>query len=304
MKKEILTITSNCDGLDLSVAVIAPEDNVKGIVQFSHGMAEHKERYFGFMEWLAERGYATIINDHRGHGASVKNSDDLGYFYDETGTYVVEDLHQLTVYMKDRFPGVPVYLFGHSMGSIITRMYLKQYDGEITKMIACGAPGKNPLAGIAKVLVAVLTKLKGAKHRSQLMFNLSLGGYSKAVPNAKTPCDWLSVNEENVQEYIADPLSGFNFTLNGYKNLVGLLAGIFEETGWGVTNPDLPIFFVAGSDDPATGGIESWHNSISFLQEVGYTDVTGKLYEGLRHEILLEKDKDIVYQDVLEFIEA
>ena len=97
MKKELLFVNSNCDNLPLSVAIFEPEGEVKGIVQFSHGMAEHKERYFGFMEYLAERGYASIINDHRGHGGSVKCEDDLGYFYDETATYVVEDVHQLTL---------------------------------------------------------------------------------------------------------------------------------------------------------------------------------------------------------------
>ena len=303
MKREQLTIYSLCDDLPLSVAVFVPEGDVKGVVQFSHGMAEHKERYYEFMEWLAERGYASIINDHRGHGASVKNSEDLGYFYDETTTYIVEDVHQLTVYSKERFPGVPVYLFGHSMGSIITRMYLKKYDGEISKMIACGAPGKNPLAGVAKFLVTTLTKLKGDKHRSQMMFNLSLGGYAKAVPDAKTPCDWLSANGENVKTYIDDPLCGFNFTLNGYKNLVGLLAGIFEEKGWGLSNPDLPILFIAGSDDPATGGTEVWKDSLAFMKKIGYKNVSGKLYEGLRHEILLEREREAVYKDVLAFME-
>jgi len=303
MKREILTINSNCDNLPLSVAIFAPEGEVKGVVQFAHGMAEHKERYFGFMEYLAENGYASIINDHRGHGASVKDPEDLGYFYDETTTYIVKDVHQLTLYIKERYPNVPVCLFGHSMGSIVAREYLKLYDRDIDKLVLCGAPGRNPASGIAKILIKLETARKGNRHRSEMMYNLSVGGYAKAVPNAETECDWLSVNKENVKAYIEDPLCGFKFTLNGYKNLLGLLAGIFEEKDWLAANKDIPIIFIAGSEDPVIGKESTWLGSQNFLIKSGYKNVTGKLYKGLRHEILLEDSKEEVYKDVLEFLE-
>lgn len=303
MKRELLIINSNCDNLPLSVAVFQPDGEVKGVVQFSHGMAEHKERYFGFMEYLAEAGYASVINDHRGHGASVLNSEDLGYFYDDTVTYVVKDIVQITKYAKERFPGVPICLFGHSMGSIIAREYLKLNDNEIDKLVLSGAPGSNPVAGIAKLLIKMQTKKHGDRYRSPLMYNLSIGGYAKAVANAKTECDWLSINEENVEAYIKDPLCGFNFTLNGYKNLIGLLASIFDNYGWKVANKNLPIFFIAGSEDPVIGKESQWLASQNFLLKQGYKDVTGKLYKGLRHEILLEKEKEEVYKDVLAFLE-
>lgn len=303
MKREILTINSNCDKLPLSVAIFAPEGEVKGVVQFAHGMAEHKERYFGFMEYLAGKGYATIINDHRGHGASIKNPEDLGYFYDDSVTYIVEDTHQLTLYIKERYPNVPVCLFGHSMGSIVVRQYMKKYDEDINKLVACGAPGKNPAAGAAKLIISLQTKMKGDRYRSPIMYNLSVGGYAKAVPNAETECDWLSVNKENVKAYIEDPLCGFKFTLNGYKNLIGLLASIFEEKDWRVANKDMPIHFIAGSEDPVIGKESDWLESQNFLRKMGYNNVTGKLYEGLRHEILLEDSKEEVYEDVLEFLE-
>ena len=303
MKREILTINSNCDNLPLSVAVFAPEGEVKGVVQFAHGMAEHKERYFDFMEYLADKGYVSVINDHRGHGASVKTPEDLGYFYDETTTYIVKDVHQLTLYIKERYPNVPVCLFGHSMGSIVAREYLKLYDRDIDKLVLCGAPGRNPASGIAKILIKLETARKGNRHRSEMMYNLSVGGYAKAVPNAETECDWLSVNKENVKAYIEDPLCGFKFTLNGYKNLLGLLAGIFEEKDWLAANKDIPIIFIAGSEDPVIGKESTWLGSQNFLIKSGYKNVAGKLYKGLRHEILLEDSKEEVYKDVLEFLE-
>ena len=303
MKRELLIINSKCDNLPLSVAVFEPEGEVKGVVQFAHGMAEHKERYFGFMEYLAEAGYATIINDHRGHGSSVLSPDDLGYFYDETTTYITKDVHQLTEYIKERIPGVPVYLFGHSMGSIVAREYLKHYDKDVDKVVLCGAPGSNPVAGVAKFLIKMQTKKHGNRYRSPLMYNLSVGGYAKAVPGAETECDWLSVNKENVAAYIKDPLCGFKFTLNGYKNLIGLLAAIFDNYGWKLANKNIPIHFIAGSADPVIGKESHWLASQNFLLKLGYNNVTGKLYEGLRHEILLEDSKEEVYKDVVEFLE-
>ena len=303
MKRELLYINSNCDNLPLSVAVFEPDGEAKGVVQFAHGMAEHKERYFGFMEYLAEAGYASVINDHRGHGYSVKSRDDLGYFYDDTTTYITKDVHQVTEYIKERIPGVPVYLFGHSMGSIVAREYLKLYDKDIDKLVLCGAPGSNPVAGVAKLLIKLQTKKHGDRYRSPLMYNLSVGGYSKAIPGAETECDWLSVNKENVEAYLKDPLCGFKFTLNGYKNLIGILAAIFDNYGWKVANKNLPIHFIAGSDDPVIGKESQWLASQNFLLKQGYSNVTGKLYNGMRHEILLETDKELVYKDVLEFLE-
>ena len=303
MKNEILTINSQIDNLPLSVAVIAPEGDVKGVVQMAHGMAEHKARYFPFMEFLAEKGYATVIHDHRGHGDSVKSPDDWGHYYTQDTSAMVEDTHQVTEYIKEQYPGKPVYLFGHSMGSLVVRAYLRKYDAEIAKLIVCGAPGKNPAVGAANILIKILTALKGEKHVSQLMFNMSLGGFNKSVENPRTSCDWLSVNEDNVDKYLADPMCGFGFTLNGYKHLMGVMGDCFDESGWKMANKDIPIFFIAGSNDPCIGGKDGWLDSQIFLRKMGYTNVDGKLYEGYRHEILQEEIAEEVYKDVLDFIE-
>ena len=117
MNKKMFTVKSECDGLELDVTVFEPENEIKGIFQISHGMAEHKERYYKFMEYLEQNGYVTVINDHRGHGKSVKSNDDLGYFYDNSAEYIVEDLHQITKLMKEQYSNKPLVLFGHSMGS-------------------------------------------------------------------------------------------------------------------------------------------------------------------------------------------
>lgn len=304
MKMESFIINSKCDDLPLGITVMEPEGECKGVVQISHGMSEHKERYYGFMEYLAKEGYASVINDHRGHGASVRNEDDLGFFYDTTGTFIVEDIHQITLYIKKRFKGLPITLFAHSMGSIAARLYLKKYDDEIEKLILCGAPAANPLSGLGNFLVKLESKVKGEKHRSSLMYNLFLGAYEKSVSNAKSPCDWLSVDEDNVNVYMNDPLCGFKFTLNGYMNLTSMLYDAFDKKGWQMKNKGLDILFLAGEKDPVIGGEKAWHGSQNFLKERGYEKVSGKLYSNMRHEILLETDKENVYKDIVAFLQG
>lgn len=302
MLKEFLTIYSNCDGLPLSTAIFIPEEEVKGIVQISHGMAEHKERYFSFMEYLTERNYVVVINDHRGHGESVRDKDDLGYFYDESGEYIVKDLHQITLYMKERFPGKPVYLFGHSMGSMVVRMYIKKYDSEIDKLIVCGSPSKNPLVDVALFVVRFQKLFKGDRYRSRLIQNLAFGSYNKNIDKPISDNAWLSSDENNVQNYDSDDLCGFIFTLNGFRNLFLLMKEIYITSGWALKNKDLPIMFIAGSDDPVIVSEDKWNESREFLQKLGYTNVRGKLYKGLRHEILNENIKENVYDDIVKFM--
>lgn len=303
MIKEIFNLNSKIDNLPLSVAVIAPEGDVKGVVQMAHGMAEHKARYFPFMEFFAANGYATVIHDHRGHGDSVKSPEDWGHYYTKDTSAMVEDTHLVTEYIKEKYPQKPIYLFGHSMGSLVVRAYLRKYDADIAKLIVCGAPGKNPAVGAAHILIGILTALKGEKHVSQLMFNMSLGGFNKTIENPRTSCDWLSVNTDNVDKYLADPMCGFGFTLNGYKHLMGVMGECFDEKGWAMANKDIPIFFIAGSNDPCIGGKDGWLESQEFLRKMGYTNVDGKLYEGYRHEILQEEIAEDVYKDVLDFVE-
>lgn len=302
MKTEI-TLNSNCDGLPISVAVIAPDKDIKAIVQISHGMSEHKERYFDFMEFLASNSYAAIINDHRGHGKSIKNPDDLGYFYESKAEYIVEDLHQVTEYAKNLFPDKNVILFGHSMGSMVVRKYIKKYDKDITKLIVCGSPSKNPLSKAGIFINKLVKAIKGSHYRSSLINDLTFGNYNKAIEDIFSANSWLCTNKENVRNYDNDELCGFIFTTNGFENLFCLMNDIYSEKGWSVNNPELPILFIAGSDDPVTLGKKRWLLSQTFLRDRGYKNISCKYYKGLRHELLNEACNAKIYMDILKFID-
>lgn len=303
MQQEKYTFISKNDGLEIEVLEVYPFIQPKGIVQIAHGMAEHKERYIEFMEFLSRHGYITIINDHRGHGNSIKSKSDRGYFYDENGEFIVNDVHDITLMMKEKYPNLPVYLFGHSMGSLVVRKYLKLYDKDIDKLIVCGSPSNNPLGGLALGLVKFLEKIQGSHHRSNLINKLAFGSFDNKFSESEKN-RWLSANPENVKYYNNCDSCGFTFTLNGFKNLFILMKDVYNENGWIKENLDIPILFLAGDQDPVIISIEAWQNAQIFLHKIGYTKIRSKLYKNMRHEILNEIGKDEVMNDVLHFIES
>ena len=302
MQRKDFTIQSTFDNLNLKVVVMVPDTPVLGVVQFVHGMTEHKERYFDFMDFFLKEGYAVSIYDHRGHGESVLNKDDLGYFYDSNANAIVEDLFLVTNKIKDMFSDVPIILFSHSMGSLVARNFLKKYDNLIDKLIVCGSPSKNPFTGIALFIVNIMSLIKGGKYRSNLIQNLAFNSCNKKVGATKKN-GWLCANSEMVDKYNEDALCSFIFTLNGFRNLFKLLKNTYNKNGWNVKNSELPILFLAGEDDPIIEGEKGWVNAQNFLRDVDYNSVSGILYDGMRHEIFHEKRRDLVFSDIINWIQ-
>ena len=301
MERKDFTIESQFDGLELKVVVMVPDTLIRGVVQFVHGMAEHKERYFDFMKYLAAAGFVTVIHDHRGHGESLRSQEDLGFSYDATGGALVEDLHQIVLAVQEQFPQKPYILFGHSMGSLVARCYAKKYDSFLDKLLLCGSPSKNPFIEIALWLTRQIEKKKGERHRSKLLQKLTLGSFER-VGERGLSNSWLCCNQEVVEEYNQNPLCGFNFTVNGYQSLFNLLKETYSSKGWSCEKLDLPIYFVAGAADPVIRSPKAWQEAQSFMRKLGYTQVEGKLFDGLRHEILNELDRSPIFSDLLKWM--
>ena len=301
---ETFTVPGAADGVQLSTLVIAP-DAPKAVVQLVHGMAEHKERYIPFMNYLTEKGYACVICDLRGHGQTVTKQEDLG-FMDKGGMEaLVDDVHGVTGWAKAQYPGLPLYLFGHSMGSMIVRSYLKRYDRDIDGLIVCGSPSKNPAAGLGDFLAGCIGLFRGQRYRSGFLANLCTGNNDKKFKDDGIRNAWLSTNKANVETYNNDPLCGFPFTVNGYRNgLFRLMKDIYSPQGWNVTNPDLPVHFIAGAEDPCIISIKKFSEAVSFLRARGYRDVTSKVYPRMRHEILNEIGREDVWSDVRERLDG
>lgn len=302
MKADTFTIPSGADSLPLSTAITRPGGTPRGIVQIVHGMIEHKERYYRLMEWLSSHGYACIISDIRGHGASVLSGDDLGYPGDNGWLAAVEDVRIVGDRARNEFGKLPFTLIGHSMGSLVVRSYLKRYDDTIDRLIVCGSPSDNPAKGVGKALAKAIQSIKGPRHRSMLLQKISFAGYNKAFKADGYGRAWVCSDPEILREYHSDPLCSFTFTVNGFINLFELMSDCYSGEGWKLGKADLPIRFISGALDPCRGSDEQWIAAMDFLSGLGYTDVSGRLYKGMRHEILNEKDKLTVWNDILKEI--
>ena len=306
MQKREFTLQSKYDNLALSCAEYTAEGgtqtNAKGVVQIVHGMCEYKERYEGFIDYLTQNGYIVFAHDHRGHGGSVTANENLGYFGDKKGEAIVDDAALVTDEIRRLYPGLSVTLFGHSMGSLVVRAYIQKYEEKIDKLIVCGSPSKNSLAGFGLMLNGVISAFRGKKYRSRLMANASTGGGDDKFPGEGKNA-WLTRDKTVVEKYNADEKCNFVFSCNGFSNLLHLVKNAYKKKKYPAKHSDLPIFFMAGADDPVIGSEKKWLAAQQFLRDVGYKNVTGNSYPKMRHEILNELGKEEVYADALAFIE-
>ena len=300
MSFEEMTLPSK-DGYELSLKIYEAADP-KAVVKCIHGMEEYQDRYRPFAEFLQSAGYTVVTADLRGHG---KNAPFLSHIADQDGHLrLLEDEEVILDMIHERWAGVPVILFAHSMGTIIARVFLQKWSREFRKVVLSGYPNPNGAAAAGIVLTDVLSSIKGGKGYSKLVDDMVLGPFSKAVPDAKTPQDWLSVNPDNVERYREDPLCGARFTLGSYSALFGLIKLMGEPGKYEEVWKELPILLISGKDDPCTGGEKGRADSETVLRKAGFRELEIVTLDGMRHEILNETDKETVYQKILEFINS
>ncbi len=298
VQRKDFSFLSPADGISLEGTYIYPE-NPKGIVQFVHGMAEHKARYFGAMEVLAQAGFATVIHTHRGHG----NCPILGHFGKGGAEGMIADTRKVAELAMEEFPRLPIFLFGHSMGSLVARCCLKRYDDLWNGFFVCGTPFAPPaLIGLAQVFIAAKIKLHGDEYRSSTVNKMVTGAFNKGIKSPASPNQWISFNEENVAAYDADPLCGFCFTLSGFKGLMALMAETYSVKGWVRKNPACPVHFISGAEDPCHTGETNFMKAVAAVEAQGYK-VTYRLFPAMRHEILLEQKKETVFEYILDILE-
>ncbi len=287
------------DGYGLSLRIYEA-DEPKAVVKFIHGMEEYQDRYQPFAETLQAAGYTVVTADLRGHG---KNAPMLSHIADKDGHLrLLEDEETILEMIHESRPGAPVVLFAHSMGTIIARVLLQKHSRAFEKVVLSGYPNPNPAAGAGMLLAGLLSSVRGAKGYSKTVDGMVLGPFSKAVPDAKTPVDWLSVNPDNVERYREDPLCGARFTLGSYSALFNLISLMGKADRYEDVREDLPILLISGKDDPCTGGEKGRQASVDVLKKAGFRDLEVVTLDGMRHEILNETDREEVYKKILEFI--
>ena len=304
MKKHIYYPSS--DGkTKLHGIVWEPETSPRAILQISHGMVEYVERYEGFAKFLNEHGILVAGNDHLGHGKSYTEEWQKGYFAKEKGDIcALQDLHRMTLLLQKKYPDIPHFLFGHSMGSFFARRYLCMYPNEIDGAIICGTGWKPSfiLKG-GLMVVKLLSLLRGDKYRSAFVTKLAFGSINKAFEPVKTSKDWLSRNEREVQKYIDDPKCGFLFTLNGYRVLFRSMLLAQDKILLQNMDEDLPVLFISGEMDAVGDFGKGVKKAVNAFHQSGMEDVECILYPDCRHELVNELNKEEVFRDVLEWLE-
>ena len=282
-----------------------PETPIRGVVQIAHGVAEYGKRYEPFAKFLCGHGFAVVANDHLGHGKSrIKDAPPL-YFGEENGWWhVVEDLEQLRKRTAAEFPGKPYFLFGHSMGSFLSRSYLMKYPNTLNGCILCGTG--NPSEATIKAgefVVDHAIKKCGKQGYSKVADRLIFGSYNKKFKPNRTSSDWLSANEENVDTYLADPQCGGNISAGLLRDMLEGLEFVTNEANLAQMNPALPVMFIAGQDDPVGDMGKGVKKACEHFKKAGLKNVRLHLYDGMRHEILNEERKVNVYLDILDWLE-
>lgn len=294
---------SEADGLNISTVTVLPEtEPYRGVVQLVHGMCEYKERYLHFMEYLARLGYVAVIHDHRGHGKSIKEETDLGYMYGGGAEALLADIGTVNRSLRKKFPGLPLILFGHSMGSLAVRAFAAQHDTCMDMLIVCGSPSRNPARPLGEVIAHMEKRFFGAQHRSCLLETLSFGSYAVRFRKDKECTAWICSDAKVAEAYRNSRLCSFTFTDDAYLTLFELMKRAYDVKNWRCTNPQLPVLFVGGAEDPCIGNVRKFAASLRAMRRAGYVDVKGKLYPGMRHEILNEKAKEQVYHDIVAYI--
>lgn len=277
----------------------------KGVVQLAHGMIDYVGRYKALADYLCGEGYILAGNHHLGHGKSVASADELGYFADEGGAeYVVQDMHTMNRLLRDEFPTLPITVMGHSMGSFITRLYISKYPHSIKGAIIHGTGGPNRLLPLGKALASLIAKTHGKRYRSPLIKKLAFGSYNSKFPKSEGDDAWLTRDISAVSGRATDKYTSFDFTVSAYLDLFSMI-GDCNSKAWFDSYPkELPTLIVSGDMDPVGNYGKGPDYVYKHLLISGCKSVDLKMYEGARHELFNETNKDEVFSDLVRWLDG
>ncbi|MDE7309626.1 MAG: alpha/beta hydrolase [Lachnospiraceae bacterium] len=295
MKKYKLTAN---DQYSLSVHTFDIE-HPKAVIQIIHGMEEHQKRYEKFAGFLNENGFAVVSSDLRGHGASAPC---LGFFSEKNGDKaLIADEVRIRRFIAQKYPDIPVYLFAHSMGTIISRVLLQKHSHNYKKAVLSGYPNFQTGAYFGLFCASVIQTFRGADYKSKFLQNLTVGVFNRGISNPQTEVDWICHNPDTIKAYLNDPYCGIGFTCSAFKDLYHLVIKMHQPESYKNIQKTLPILLLRGTDDPCVGKDKGADDSFQILKTAGFLNITKIDYPNMRHEILNEIDYKKVYCDIAEF---
>jgi len=301
-----ITFPSSDGKNTVSAQIYTPKSGeIKGVVQLSHGMVDHVARYQALAECLTDRGFVFAGNDHLGHGRTAAAPEDYGYFAERDGVlFVLRDLHTMNKYLRNEFGGIPLVLFGHSMGSFLSRLYVERHPHSIAAHVIHGTGGPNPLLPFGKALVKWKAFFRGEKYRSKTLRNLAFSGYNSRFDKSEGKNAWLTRAKDTVSGRDDDAMTNFTFTVSAYGDLFKMV-GDSNEKAWFTAYPkELSTLIMSGKEDPVGNYGKGPDYVYKQLMVSGVTDVTLKMYEGARHELFNEINREEVFCDLVRWIEG
>lgn len=286
-------------GGSLAYRIYEPEgeiDEIRAVVQISHGMCEYVGRYEEYARHLCSQGIVLAGNDHPGHGESAASEEDFGYFAKEKGVdLAVEGLKTMSELLLERYEDKPLILLGHSMGSFLCRIYLTKYSENLAGAIVMGTGGPGAPTGAGIALASIIAGLRGDRHRSKLLRSIQQAGYLKRCGKGADRTDWLTRDRDVVEKYNNDKYCNYIFTVSGYRDLFRMLEAVSVED-WATKIPtDLPILLISGEDDPVGSYGKGVCAVAGALAHAGAQKLKTVLIPGARHEVLNETDRADTY---------
>ena len=308
MNKKNIYYPSTDGKTQIHAIVWEPDGEPKAILQIIHGMVEFIDRYDDFAKFLNKHGFLVAGEDHLGHGESVQSDEYHGYFGEEGNAHVIADIHHLRELLQKEYPDTPYLMLGHSMGSFLIRQYITEngcaYAEGLKGVIVMGTAWQPaPVLAMGKLMAKLLGTKKVGKS-AELIDKMSFGSYLKRIENPKTISDWLTKDEKIVEWYRNEPWCTFHFSPNAYYNMFLGMQKAHDIERMKKLPEGLPILFCAGAEDPVGNWGEGVRKAFMVYTENTPCEVSIKLYDGDRHEILNELDKEQVYADMLEFLEG
>ena len=294
------------DGIHTIYAdIYAPKDKaVRAVVQLSHGMVDFVARYEGLAEALIKNGIVFAGNNHLGHGKSAGTPEDLGFFAERDGTvHVLRDLHTMNRYLRSTYPGVPIVLMGHSMGSFIARLFVAKHPHAVDGCIIHGTGGPNPLAPLGHLVAGTIGLFRGQRYRSKALKAMTFSGYNSHFPKSEGPNAWLTRDLTIINEYDGHPHSGFIFTISAYRDLFRFLSRSNAKSWFQSYPKSMPTLIMSGTEDP----VGNYGKGVTYVYKnlllAGVGDVRLHMYEGGRHELFRDTCRNEAYRDIIDFTE-
>lgn len=304
--KEIFSLSSSDGHTKLSGVLWKPEKEIQMILQISHGMMEHIRFYEEFAYWLAEQGVMVVGHDHLGHGRSAETREDFGFFAEKDGyVFLIQDLHRVRRRIQNRFPDIPYFMMGHSMGSFMLRRYLTVFGDGLSGAVIMGT-GHQPKAVVAAGLLIshAASLFLGGSYRSRLAQDGFRAVMNQQFHPVRTSMDWLSSDEEQVDRFLSDPHTSFLFTCAAYRDLLRMIWESENRRLIGQIPKNLPLLLISGKKDPVGEFGKGVKRAYAEFKRAGCSDIKIILYNEMRHELVIEKNRIKAAQDIYYWMKA